>query len=1035
MDVNMEVNATGTGNTSAVVAKAAPGREKAFACTHPGCAKSFTRAEHLHRHALNHVPGGGVACPLCQAHFKRPDLLGRHMERHQQKDIEAGGPGCGVLDTRKRAWQAPDGTIKETKPRARPLVRVRKSARAPKAGVQRQNHQQQQQQQSSISGEEQRRQQASSEQEQEASTSPIEEESHLAWDYSRDEDDTAHDLNQTFTQGLHDHGAGLHQTINECPVDYSAQLDYTFGAPELSSASAGYDELDYDQIFQPDTASSFNMPYTTALDYGWLFNSTKATLPLPIPGREADLTSSLIPNTQSSQPFSISPHSTSSQLWSLPSDSGFGDGSGVVPGSNSCGEQDSTPLSSPQTTGFNAISVQNTSLHPTIDPMLGHNNPSGGHYARAHTRKQQGHHQQQQQRKRQQKPDSQRIHISERPFSTLDGKINVPVLGESTRKVLLEVIESCGPSLPNGPDVSVWELPLLSLDALQEYLELFFKRFNTAYPLLHLPTFAPDKTEPLLLIAILLLGATYSTKDAHQVAVCIHDVIRPCIFAHAGFSAKPQLWSLQTILLVECFGKSRAGLKQHEMSHLFHGLLINLIRRSDCQSVKPKGPEMRPRPDFDENATWHQWAADEEKKRLALFCFMWDTEHAVLFCQSLCMSSFELRVDLPCPQAIWEARDSVSWASAWRSIPPAGREIPYLLAVKSYLNPSTPKTFPLDAMSRVLVLHGLMSVAWDMQRRDQTSLGMNPINNITSQLDWRRVIGEAYDAWQRDFDVHCATAVAHMRGNSAHDNYNPNSTSHGDHEGAGSPQEQLRTRRYALWSFAAAYSTLAGCAQILLNMDFLDVQVYAGARQILGRPVQQKDYIRSAAVVKKWAAAPKTTASGVSLDNTSATTSSAGSTPAKHCATTAATYAALNLHRHIDHLTRQDAMSLFHVPWCIYLLTLTLWASQHARAVEPSSHGTLGVLAMDEDDDEMVWDAHAEMQGLLLSLIENDGAPPRSGAAKRRTNGLVWIMTETLTKVRWGIIHGAVSVLKGLVPQRLIHRYDEPVDSKDFVCV
>jgi len=72
----MEANQTASGRGSrATGAPQAATREKAFACTHPGCTKRFTRAEHLQRHALNHVPGGGAACPLCQAHFKRPDLL------------------------------------------------------------------------------------------------------------------------------------------------------------------------------------------------------------------------------------------------------------------------------------------------------------------------------------------------------------------------------------------------------------------------------------------------------------------------------------------------------------------------------------------------------------------------------------------------------------------------------------------------------------------------------------------------------------------------------------------------------------------------------------------------------------------------------------------------------------------------------------------------------------------------------------------------------------------------------------------------
>ena len=94
--------------------------------------------------------------------------------------------------------------------------------------------------------------------------------------------------------------------------------------------------------------------------------------------------------------------------------------------------------------------------------------------------------------------------------------------------------------------------------------------------------------------------------------MCIHDVLRPQIFANAGFSAKPDLWVLQTILLVECFGKSRAGQKQHDMSHLFHGLLINLIRRSDCQTIRP--PTLEDATD-DLEDDWRTWVDAEQKKR------------------------------------------------------------------------------------------------------------------------------------------------------------------------------------------------------------------------------------------------------------------------------------------------------------------------------------------------------------------------------------------------------------------------------------
>jgi hypothetical protein len=100
--------------------------------------------------------------------------------------------------------------------------------------------------------------------------------------------------------------------------------------------------------------------------------------------------------------------------------------------------------------------------------------------------------------------------------------------------------------------------------------------------------------------------------NADLLQVCIHDVLRPQIFASGGFSAKPDLWVLQTILLVECFGKSRAGQKQHDMSHLFHGLLINLIRRSDCQAIRlPTLDGCSGDLDHD----WRTWVEAEQKKR------------------------------------------------------------------------------------------------------------------------------------------------------------------------------------------------------------------------------------------------------------------------------------------------------------------------------------------------------------------------------------------------------------------------------------
>lgn len=53
---------------------------KEFRCTWGTCTKSFSRAEHLHRHALNHDESkANHTCQRCSAVFKRGDLLGKLM--------------------------------------------------------------------------------------------------------------------------------------------------------------------------------------------------------------------------------------------------------------------------------------------------------------------------------------------------------------------------------------------------------------------------------------------------------------------------------------------------------------------------------------------------------------------------------------------------------------------------------------------------------------------------------------------------------------------------------------------------------------------------------------------------------------------------------------------------------------------------------------------------------------------------------------------------------------------------------------------
>ena len=897
------------------------------------------------------------------------------MNRHRQRDLEAGGPGCGTLDTRKRSWRAPDGSVVQKRPR--PAAEATGPWAAP--GLE-----------SSI----------------QVVSPPVSDEGRGGHHYELAPD------NEDYFDGAFDVlEASVSLPRCSAPAPYAQpEFDYGFQSAipaSRSQLSTNNAQLEYHPAFQPDTSSSFNMPYTTALDYNWLFNLEAATASgfgLTSAGAgfqeqgtydRQQVEKSPRPDLTAAQPAqNPTPESRDSGSWRPWAEDTFSDS----PRREANHPQDMSSSSiqahlgqrqSQTPTSNNAREAATQSTRESHQPDRGQGFSGNGRVDSArniHPTLVQSNH-----------PII--THTLERPLSMLRMPETLPQIDHAAHERLLAVVEASNPTIPDqSSDSPIRDHPLLSLTSLQSWLDLYFAHFNAAYPLIHLPTFNPNQIEPLLLLSILLLGATYSDKNCHQIAVCIHDVIRPSIFAHAGFSPRPELWTLQTILLVECFGKSRAGRKQHDMSHLFHGLLINLIRRSDCQSiVNTPGPAQDT---AGQEKAWRLWAEAEQKKRLALLCFMWDTQHAVLFCQSLCMSAFELRCAMPCHQNLWEASDAGAWASVWQQScpsPAASKPIVpmFLPMLKSYLTPArgsyAPQHEGLNALSLVLILHGLMSIAWDMQRRDQTSLGVNSIIGTTT---WKDLISKAYDRWKVDFDLYCHDAAAAST-KSAED-------------------------MVSEWSdFAAAYGAIYHSAQALLYMDFLDIQIYAGARHILGRPVQQQDYIRSSKVVKKWATNDRQRAATAAWHSANMLRDVVAPNKASQ-AGSAGTLLADALHT-----------SLFHVPWCLYLATLVCWAFHHAKQgrkrLEEDDNG------IDEDsvesDDEIVWDSQREME-VLVAGMASSGKPGTSmrdilaTQGRRGTNGLVWVIADVLAKVRWGIVHSGVVVLRGLVPMRLINQYE-----------
>ncbi|CDK25405.1 unnamed protein product [Kuraishia capsulata CBS 1993] len=560
-------------------------------------------------------------------------------------------------------------------------------------------------------------------------------------------------------------------------------------------------------------------------------------------------------------------------------------------------------------------------------------------------------------------------------FESLDQLEQIlPQITEEDRLRLLDFVASTTSrhSIEDGFDGNS---EFFRLEFLQEFLELYFTKVNITYPIIHCSSFDPHQTHSLLLIVMITLGATYSTKAAHRAAVEIHDLIRGSLFSSPHFSATPELWVLQALLLIETFGRNKGGMRQHEVSNLFHGVLINILRKSDCLSTVGPVYSKKEQEGLDTEKSWREWIEIESKKRVAYFTFLWDVQHATIFGQTLGMSAFEIRIHLPADLNLWNAPSSTEWLKFRKS---EGQQRFYLPTLKKYLNCS--RDLPsINPLSRVLILHGLMSIAWDMQRKEHTSLGLE-----VDPYAWKTLMAKAYDCWKEDFEKFYSR-VSRMVANSSSERF--------------------------LVKFATTNSALYHSANILLWSNMFTLQIYAGAEHIFGRRVTQQTYDMAKKAVLQWSQQIGKTEKAVM-------------------------HALQLLREGFVNLDSWEVDGTMHYNWCLYIATLTCWCYfealsdsgierkilGEANQNDPIDTDSLGYLV--DDSIHYPETPHGrDAMGNFLLLVTHE-TPDRYRNLNLDSTCVLQEMVRHFRTARSGVIYEALVVLSNILARKVPNTED-----------
>lgn len=279
---------------------------------------------------------------------------------------------------------------------------------------------------------------------------------------------------------------------------------------------------------------------------------------------------------------------------------------------------------------------------------------------------------------------------------------------------------------------------------------LYFKNYHHHFPILHQPTLIVSEAPPLLLTAILTLGATLATDPAfYYLGQRIHDALRWIILATGKFEPLSPLWCLQALLLVQAQGKMFSTTKHHEMAHIFHGAILTMMKRGRAYSTISNFGSNQP---TSLEIGWRQWAEDESSRRTAFFAFIMDAQHASVFGHNPVLSVSDMRLPLPCADALWECNTPEQWQSLTLQAPKPPQFLPTLKALigKSFVPPAC------SDFSRFILLHGLLSLTTHLQARDNTTLGIGvrklaqretPTPPPPQVEDWKDIMSTAIETW------------------------------------------------------------------------------------------------------------------------------------------------------------------------------------------------------------------------------------------------------------------------------------------------
>ncbi|KAJ5315452.1 hypothetical protein N7476_005759 [Penicillium atrosanguineum] len=240
------------------------------------------------------------------------------------------------------------------------------------------------------------------------------------------------------------------------------------------------------------------------------------------------------------------------------------------------------------------------------------------------------------------------------------------------------------------------------------YLACYFDSMHDVYPIMHLPTFDPNRCHWLLVLAIVAIGShTSGIQEVDQCRDAFHEMIRRAIYVEKEKAPNGQvsLDSMQAMLL-NCIGFLYSGNEQDKLSALT--LFKDLVTFASYEKLlSPSRMEITRNTN---EAMWMKWAQDESRRRTGYCIWLLDCTLAYCFEDRPFLSLDDGQAALPAHEKLWQTGSAEEWKQLWdnSSVNESLYDTVHILYIEKRL------VSGIGEFSHILLIHALYHRMWEV---------------------------------------------------------------------------------------------------------------------------------------------------------------------------------------------------------------------------------------------------------------------------------------------------------------------------------